>query len=290
MTAQFAYEHLLIGREGSVVTITLNRPDRMNAFNWRMGLEIRHAIHHADADDEVRAIVVTGAGKAFCAGQDLSSGTAAFRGGDVEDREERKRIAEALTIRGGPQYWEMNTPIIAAINGAAVGAGLTIPMQWDLRVVADDAKLGFVFNRRGVLPELNAMLLAPQMAGAPRALELLMTGRIFSGREAADWGLANYALPADQVLARAQEIARDIAVNAAPVSVALVKRLVYENLALGTSLSALQKRNHELFGWVIRQPDAQEGPAAFIQKREPEWKLKKNADFPAEPFANAGSS
>jgi len=286
--AEMGYEHLLIDRAGAVVTITLNRPDRMNAFNWRMGLEIRHAIYHADADDEVRAIVVTGAGNAFCAGQDLSSGTAAFRGGDTEDKEERKRITEALTIRGGPQYWEMNTPIIAAINGAAVGAGLTIPMQWDIRVVAEDAKLGYVFNRRGVLPELNAMLLTPQMAGAPRALELLMTGRIFSGREAVEWGLANYALPAGQVLAKAQEIAQDIAVNAAPVSVALVKRLVYENLALSTNLSALQKRNHELFGWVIRQPDAQEGPAAFIQKREPAWKLKKNADFPKEPFETAG--
>lgn len=290
MPVDFTYETLLVDRAGAVVTITLNRPDKMNAFNWRMGLEVRHAIHHADADDDVRAIVVTGAGRAFCAGQDLSSGTDSFRGGDTADREERKRITEALTIVDGPQYWEMNTPIIAAINGAAVGAGLTIPMQWDLRVVAEDAKLGFVFNRRGVLPELNAMLLVPQMAGAPRALELLMTGRIFSGREAAAWGLANESLPADQVLARAHEIARDIATNAAPVSVALVKRLVYENMALSTNLSALQKRNHDLFAWVIRQSDAKEGPMAFMQKREPAWQLKKNADFPTEPFELAGRS
>jgi len=278
-----AYERLLLDEDGrGVVTITLNRPDRMNALDWRLGLELRHAIHHADARDDVRAVVVTGAGKAFCAGQDLSSGGDAFRGGDVEDREERKRVTRQLRVEG-PDYWEMTTPIIAAINGAAVGAGITIPLQWDLRIVAEDAKLGFVFNRRGVLPELASPYLLPRMVGIERAFDLLFTGRIFTGREAAEWGIASRAVPADEVLPAALEVARDIAVNVAPVSGAVLKRLLYLGLEQ-TDLAASQAFNHEVFGWVIRQPDAMEGPTAFMQKRDPDWKLRKNADFPSDLF------
>jgi enoyl-CoA hydratase/carnithine racemase len=282
------YEQILSTREGAVAVITLNRPEKMNAYTARMGLELRHALHHADEDDSVRAIIVTGAGRAFCAGADLGDGTRAFQGGTEEERAEAKRVAEALHVDKPKHYWDMNTPLIGAINGAAVGAGLTIPMQFDLRIVAENAKLGFVFNRRGVMPELNAGLLVPLMAGLPRALDLLITGRIFSGAEAASWGLANEALPADRVLARAMAIAADIADNVAPVSAALIKRLVYENAALGTSLAAIEKRNHELFAWTTRQPDAREGPAAFIQKRAPQWKLKKNIDFPVDVFSEAG--
>lgn len=276
------YETVLVDEEPGIVTITLNRPDRMNALNWRLGLELRHAIAVADARDDVRAIVVTGAGKAFCAGQDLSSGTDAFRGGDVEDRDERRRVTKALRI-DAPDYWEMNTPIIGAINGAAVGAGMTIPLQWDMRIAAEDAKLGFVFNRRGVLPELNAPFLLPRMIGVPRAFELLYTGRIFTGREAADWGVVNRAVPAADVLPVAMELARDIAVNVAPVSGAVLKRLLYLGLEQ-TDIAEAQRRDHEAFGWVISKPDAMEGPAAFIQKRDPTWKLGKNTDFPTHLF------
>jgi enoyl-CoA hydratase/carnithine racemase len=278
------YETILVAEDAGVTTITLNRPDRMNALNWRLGLEVRHAIATHDERDEVRVIVVTGAGKAFCAGQDLSSGSDAFRGGDVEDREERKRITAALTVEDGRDYWEMNTPIIAAINGAAVGAGITIPLQWDMRIAAEDAKLGFVFSRRGVLPELNSPFILPRIVGLPRAFELLYTGRIFSGREAAEWGLVNEAVPADQVLDRALEIARDIAVNVAPVSGAILKRLLYEGLEQ-TDPARYQRFNHKVFGWVIRQPDAMEGPTAFMQKRDPDWKLAKNSDFPEDLFS-----
>jgi len=279
------YETILIDDDAGVVTITLNRPDKMNALNWRLGLELRHAIVKADERDDVRAIVVTGAGRAFCAGQDLSSGADAFRGGDTADREERKRVTEELTVEA-KDYWDMNTPIIAAINGAAVGAGLTIPMQWDIRIAAEDAKLGFVFNRRGVMPELNAMFIVPRVVGLSLGLELLLTGRIFSGREAADMGLVSAALPKEEVLPKALEIARDIATNVAPVSAGLVKRLVY----LGTTQTdapRAQRFNHKLFGWTTRQPDAMEGPTAFMEKREPDWKLSKNADFPEELFGGA---
>jgi enoyl-CoA hydratase/carnithine racemase len=278
------YQHLLIDDEPGVRIITLNRPERMNAYNRRMGMEIRHAIGSADREEQVRAIVVTGAGRAFCAGADLSPTAGSFGSGTDEQKAEEARFTRELTLPDAKQYWEMNTPIIGAINGAAVGAGLTIPLQFDIRVVAEDAKLAFSFNRRGVLPELNSPILVPQMAGLAIGLDLLITGRTFLGREAAAWGLASEALPADRVLPRALEIARDIAANTAPVSVAVLKRLVWENLA-GGQFAAAQARNHALFDWVTKQADAREGPRAFMEKRAPNWSLHKNADFPEDRFA-----
>ena len=203
------YRHLLIDNQPGVRVITLNRPEKMNAYNRRMGMEIRHAIGSADLDDDVRAIVVTGAGRAFCAGADLSPDSGSFGTGTAEQKEEEARFTRELTLPDAKPYWEMNTPIIGAINGAAVGAGLTIPLQFDMRIVADDAKLAFSFNRRGVLPELNSPVLVPQMIGMARGMDLLLTGRTFLGREAAEWGLASESLPADQVLPRALEAARE---------------------------------------------------------------------------------
>jgi len=277
------YLHLLIDNAPGVRIITLNRPERMNAYNRRMGMEIRHAIGSADLDETVRAIVVTGAGRAFCAGADLSPQAGSFGSGSAEQKEEEARFTRELTLPDAKPYWEMNTPIIAAINGAAVGAGLTIPLQFDIRVVAEDAKLALAFNRRGVLPELNSPILVPQMVGLARGMDLLITGRTFSGAEAAQWGMASEAVPAGQVLPRALEVARDIAENTAPVSVAILKRLVWEGLA-GGQFAAAQARNHALFDWVTKQADAREGPKAFIEKRTPNWSLRKNADFPIDRF------
>jgi enoyl-CoA hydratase/carnithine racemase len=282
------YKHLLIDNEPGVRVITLNRPEKMNAYNRRMGMEIRHAIGTADLDEAVRAIVVTGAGRAFCAGADLSPSAGSFGTGSAEQKEEEARFTRELTLADAKAYWEMNTPIIGAINGAAVGAGLTIPLQFDIRIVAEDAKLAFSFNRRGVLPELNSPILAPQMIGLARGLDLLITGRTFLGREAAEWGLASEALPADRVLSRALEVARDIAENTAPVSVAILKRLAWEGLS-SANFAAAQARNHALFDWVTKQVDAREGPRAFMEKRKPNWTLRKNADFPEDRFARERS-
>src|SRR5437867_4937439 len=153
----------------------------MNAYTARLGLEMRHAISTFDARDDIRAVVVTGAGRAFCAGADLSGGADTFGGNRRGDAAEQARVAEALQT-DGRDYWDMNTPIIAAINGAAVGVGLTIPMQFDIRIAADDAKLGFVFNRRGVIPELAAPWIVPRVVGLSRGLELLLTGKIITGK------------------------------------------------------------------------------------------------------------
>lgn len=280
------YKTILVEEDGGVATVTLNRPDRMNAWTNRMGAELNHAIHALDGREEIRAIVVTGAGKAFCAGADLSRGEGSF-GGDNRDaaaaQQAREEARRALEVDDDRDYWELNTPIIAAMNGAAVGVGMTMPMQWDIRIANEDAKYGFVFNRRGVIPELNSPWLVPRVVGLSRGLELLISGRIFTGREGAEMGLFSKAVPGEEVLAEAHTLARDIATNVAPVSAAIVKRLVYEDLCepdRGVSL----RRNHRLFGWAASKPDAKEGPVAFLQKRDPDWNLSKNADFPEDAF------
>jgi enoyl-CoA hydratase/carnithine racemase len=272
------YQTILTEEKDGVATVTFNRPERLNAYTDRLGRELRHAIVSFDRREDVRAIVVTGAGRAFCAGADLSSGADTFSGG-LADR----AAGEELDLDDRREYWEMNTPIIAAINGAAVGVGLTMPMQWDIRIAAEDAKLGFVFNRRGVIPELSSNWIVPRMVGVSRGLELLMTGKMFSGREAAEMGLVSSARPADEVLPAALELAADLAANVAPVSAAIVKRLVYANLS-EPDRRAAQAREHRLFGWTTQQPDSREGPLAFVEKRSPRWALSKNADFPEEQF------
>ncbi len=280
------YSTILTDTADGILTLTLNRPDKLNAFTAAMMREMVDAFDRADADDAVRAVIVTGAGRAFCAGADLSPDAGSFGTGTAEQKEEERRFTAALTLPDAKPYWEMNTPIIGAINGAAVGAGLTIPLQFDIRIVADDAKLAFSFNRRGVLPELNSPLLLPQMVGMARGLDLLITGRTFLGKEAAEWGIASESLPADKVLPRALEVARDIADNTAPVSVAILKRLAWESLN-STNYNAAQARNHTMFDWVTKQLDAREGPKAFMEKRKPNWVMKKNKDFPEDVFAKS---
>jgi enoyl-CoA hydratase/carnithine racemase len=274
------YETILTEDKDGVATVTLNRPERMNAYTAQLGLELRHAIVTFDRREDIRAIVVTGAGRAFCAGADLSAGGDTFAG----PRPAGGR-PEEVVVDDSREYWEMNTPIIAAINGPAVGVGMTMPMQWDIRVAAEDARLGFVFNRRGVMPELNANWIVPRIVGVSRGLELLMTGKMFTGREAAEMGLVSAAVPAPEVLPTCLALGRDIATNVAPVSAAIVKRLVYENLTQ-PDREAAHARERRLFAWTARQPDAREGPVSFLEKRAPRWNLSKNADFPDEVFSN----
>lgn len=264
-----------------VAEITLNRPDRMNAFTWRMGRELNDALVRFDADDDVRAIIVTGAGKAFCAGADLGRGGKTFdRGGRTDAGEkssDRPRDTGPVDERIHP--WQVRKPIIGALNGAAVGVGLTIPLQYDIRIVASDAKLGFVFVNRGIMPELASTWILPRLIGAARASDLLMTGRIFLGKEAAELGLCNEAVPKDQVLSRAREVARHIAVHSAPVSVAVTKRMIWENFGIDDPAVAM-KREATTFAWIGSQPDAREGVLSFVEKREPEWKMKPSKDMP----------
>ena len=271
------YSQIVVDQEGPVALVTLNRPDRMNAWTWTMTAELGAAFGELDAEDSCRVIVVTGAGRAFCAGADLGGGADTFSGrskaiGGAPDAEAARRATPACRLK---------TPIIAAINGAAVGAGLTMTMEWDLRVAAEDAKLGFVFNRRGVMPDADLLWLVPRLIGAAAAMDVLLTGRVLEGREASELGLVHRAVPRAQVLDAALDLARDIAVNTAPVSAALTKRVLWEFLAQPDRAAATD-RQVRMFGWTGQQEDAKEGVVAFLEKRDPKWKLSKNDDYPTE--------
>lgn len=274
-----AYETIVVERRGqpgqALGVITLNRPERRNAYTPRMGAELRDAFGDLDEDHGIRAIVVTGAGDSFCVGADLSGGAGSFDRRGEDEQAGRDRDA---TDRS-PAAWELRTPIIGAINGSAVGVGLTLPMQWDVRIVARDAKLGFVFNRRGVMPEANSTWLVPRLIGVSRAMELLLTGRLFSGADAAAMGLASQALDAAEVLPAALALGEDIALNVAPLSAAVTKRLVNRFLSEPDPRAA-QALESRLFWWLGQQADAREGVASFLERRAPVWRLSKHAELP----------
>jgi enoyl-CoA hydratase/carnithine racemase len=266
------YEAIRFERDAGVAVLTLDRPERMNAWTGRMAFELSRALAECNDDDDVRAVVVTGAGRAFCAGADLGGGGETF-GAFSEDR---------AAGRGDPPPdvfpWQIDKPVIAAINGHAIGVGITYAMMCDVRLVAEEAKLQFAFVRRGILPELASHAIVARVAGFSNAADLLLSGRMILGREAAALGIASAALPASEVLPTALERARDIAENAAPMSVAISKRLLWEGLT--SSVPEMKAREDELFAWVTRQPDAREGVVSFLEKRPPRWTLSVAKDKP----------
>jgi enoyl-CoA hydratase/carnithine racemase len=269
-----AYEQIQVDLKDGVATITLNRPEKLNAYTAQMGTELHRAFAELDANDDARVIVVTGAGRAFCAGADLSA-----RGGATFDRSAQNPDpnprAEAQI-----RPWNMKKPIIAAINGPAVGVGITLPMQWDIRVAAESARIGFVFVRRGVIPEALSTWLLPRLIGVAKANELLMTGRIITAKEAFDFGIVSHVWPDAEFKQKVGELASDIAANTAPVSVAITKRLIYGLLG-EPSFEKGQAVDHKAFNWVGAQPDSREGVTSFIEKRKPAWKMKPSKDFPS---------
>jgi enoyl-CoA hydratase/carnithine racemase len=267
------YTAILTKLEDGVATIWLNRPEHRNAFSTEMREELYAALAAFEADDAVRAVVVTGAGRYFSAGADLSRGGSTFRGS--RDSEPASPGRRPLPV------WQMRTPVIAAMNGSAVGMGLTIPMTWDIRIAAVDGKYGFVFPRRGIVAEAGSTWLVPRLIGASRALEVMLTGRLISGTEAAEIGLMSRALPAEEVLPAALDIARDIAANTSAMSVAATKALIYRGLAEPDRAAHLALE-HDVFRWSGRQADAAEGVVAFLEKRPPEWKLSKSRDYPPQ--------
>jgi enoyl-CoA hydratase/carnithine racemase len=260
--------------EDGVAELTLNRPERMNAYIPRMGAELSQAFKELDGDDSVRAIIVTGAGRAFCAGADLAGGDGTFAGGDDQSD---TPFGEARPI----QPWQVRKPIIGAINGPAVGVGLTLTLQWDIRIAAVDAKLSFAFVQRGVVTELASTYILPRLVGIARACDLMLTGRIFLGEEAARLGVVNEAVEREQVLSRAREIAHTIVEKCAPASVALTKRLIWEHLNVDDPLEAVRREARGLV-WLGNQPDAVEGVMSFLEKRKPQWKLKPSTAVPID--------
>jgi enoyl-CoA hydratase/carnithine racemase len=266
-------KNLRIAIADSVATIRLHRPERLNAYTVEMGIELFGSLHELDRRDDVRAIVVTGEGRAFCAGADLETG------GNTFARERAWQAAAELEQKTRP--WNMATPVICAINGPAVGIGATMPLAWDIRIASDKAKIGFVFTRRGILAEAGSTWYLPRIIGVSKALELLITGRILTGQEALEYGIVSRVVAHEDLMRVAHELALDIAKNTAPVSVAITKRLVWRQLM---DLDPVHAKAYEdrLFDWIGRQPDAAEGVTSFLEKRAPEWTMKKVGDIPGD--------
>lgn len=253
-----------------VAVITLNRPEQRNAFTGTMGRDLGRAYTECDADDAVRVVVVTGAGRAFCAGADLSGGDATF-----------EKQSEAFSAAGfHPPAWEVRKPVIAAMNGHAVGIGFTLALQCDMRFMAREGKYGVLQVRRGILPDAYSHWTLPRIVGISKAADLLLTGRTFRGDEAAELGVATRVLPAEEVLDAALETARDIAANTAPLSVAVSKRLLWESPGLDPA--AVERKETQLHHHLMGRADAVEGVMAYLEKREPRWTLSASRDWPPE--------
>jgi enoyl-CoA hydratase/carnithine racemase len=259
------YEQIRTGLEDGVLTITLNRPERLNAWTATMGRELIAAFDAADADDEVRAVVVTGAGRGFCAGADLAAG------GETFDYRARQ-TAGGVPRDGGGRFtlrvFDSLKPVIAAINGPAVGVGATMTLPMDIRLAADDARVGFVFARRGIVPEACSSWFLPRVVGISRAMEWVATGRVFGAREALEAGLVRSLHPASELLGSAQALAREIADNAAPVSVALARRMLWRMLGADHPMDAHRVDSRAMLARG-QSADAREGIESFLQKRPP---------------------
>ena len=248
---------------GGIAVLTLNRPDRRNAYTASMGEQLSRAYRRCDDDDEVRAIVLTGAGEAFCAGADFNAPTNPFDAAPDD--------ADFTASPIEPAAFELRTPVIAAVNGHAVGIGLTIALQADIRIMATDAKYAVAQVRRGVIADCMAHWTLPHLVGAAVAADLLLTGRTFDGAEAAAMGVATRSLPATEVLDHAMTVAHDIAVNVAPMSAALSKRLLWDAVSNGYCPREVAALETELHHRVMGTDDAREGVTAFLERRSPRW-------------------
>jgi len=277
------FETLLYAVEDGIATITLNRPEKLNAFNTTMMKELIAAFDETDGDDNVRAVIVTGAGRAFCAGADLSAGAATFdydkRGGEAQAARQEAGVHRdgggLVTLR----IFDSLKPVISACNGAAVGIGVTMQLAMDIRLASDTARYGFVFARRGINPEACSSWFLPRLVGLQTALEWCYTGRLFPAQEAAEKGLVRSVHAADDLLPAARAIAREIADNTAPVSVAITRQLMYRMAGASHPMEAhkADSRGIEARG---RAADAREGVASFLEKRPPNYPDKVSKDLP----------
>ncbi len=255
-----------------VAVVTINREESMNTFSPGVIEGIGEAYRRIDEDDDIRVGVITGAGKVFSAGADMSGG------GDTFNRDAQRVAIDSCPLN--MQAWDVRKPIIAACNGHAVGAGLGLAMQADMRVFADEGKYGFLQSRRGVITDFAMEYVLPRLLGFERAFELLVRAPRLSGQESVAWGLASRSVPGDQVLECAMEIAQDIAVNSAPLAVGLHKRLLWRGLDL--SRGELADVESRMLNYVMTKPDAVEGGMAYAERRKPRWTGSIAGEWPED--------
>jgi enoyl-CoA hydratase/carnithine racemase len=277
------FETLLYAVEDGVATVTLNRPDKLNAFNTQMMRDLIDVFDETDADDAVRCVIVTGAGRAFCAGADLSGG------GETFDYEKRGGEALAARTRDGLQrdggglltlrIFESLKPVISACNGAAVGVGVTMQLAMDIRLASAEARYGFVFARRGLNPEAASSWFLPHLVGVQTALEWCYTGRLFPAQEAHERGLVRSVHAPEELLPAARALAREIADNTAPVSIALTRQLIWRMAGASHPMEAhrADSRGIQARG---RSGDAREGVTSFLEKRPPNYPDRVSKDLP----------
>lgn len=272
------YEHIAYDLADGVLTITLNRPEQLNAFTGTMLRELIDACDRADADDNVRVIIVTGAGRGFCAGADLSGGPNTFDAkahGAPTDIRENRDGGGRVTLR----FFELKKPIIAAINGPAVGVGATMTLAMDIRMASENARMGFVFARRGIVPEACSSWFLPRIVGPSQALEWVSTGRVFGAQEALAGGLVRSVHAHDDLLPAANALAREIADNTAPVSVALCRQLIYRGMVADHPMTAHMADSRGILH-MGQSSDVKEGVASFLEKRPPRFTMSVSRDLP----------
>lgn len=283
MAAAPKFETLAYELEDGIAVITLNRPDKLNAFNTQMMHDVIAAFDHTDADDDVKAVIVTGAGRGFCAGADLAAGGATFNYKQLGGEEHAARTHDGVHRDGGGlttlRIFDSLKPVIAACNGPAVGVGVTMQLAMDIRLASTEARYGFVFARRGINPEAASSWFLSRLVGIQTALEWCYTGRIFPAQEALDRGLVRSIHAPDALLPAAKAIAREIIDNAAPVSVAITRQLIWRMAGASHPMEAhrADSRAIQLRG---AQADAKEGVSAFLEKRPPSFPDKVSTDLP----------
>jgi enoyl-CoA hydratase/carnithine racemase len=280
-----SYTEIAYQTENRVATITLDRPEKLNAFTHVMLGELVNALDRADEDDDVRAVVFTGRGRAFCAGADLSSGADSFNTDAREERGDVKEMFDGVPRDGGGilslRIAAMRKPVIAAINGPAVGVGLTMTLPMDIRLAADSARMGFVFARRGLTPEAASSWFLPRLVGIAKAMEWAATGRIFDAEEAKSGGLVSYVYPADKLLDAAYALAAEIAENTSAVAVAASKQLMWSMLGAANPWEAHRLDSKAIYQ-LGRSGDVAEGVKAFLEKRPAQFPLRVSEDYLAD--------
>ncbi|MDZ4869804.1 MAG: crotonase/enoyl-CoA hydratase family protein [Alphaproteobacteria bacterium] len=276
-----------------IATITLNRPDKLNAFTGVMMAEMIEAFDKSDADDSVRVVIVTGAGRGFCAGADLSAGAKTFDYDSRTDRPEKAGVPitngevewshEGVRDGGGRvslRIFESLKPVIAAVNGPAVGIGVTMQLPMDIRIASETARFGFVFARRGIVPEACSSWFLPRLVGISKAMEWCATGRVFDAQEALAAGLVSKVVKPEELLPAAHALAREIADNTAPVSVALTRQMLWKMLGADHPMEAHKIDSRGVFARG-RQADAKEGVVSFLEKRPANYPDKVSKDMPS---------